>query len=418
MRGRRVFVTGLGFVSPHGEDPEAVFERICSSESAIRLARTGTPEFGADVLLASIDFEPGDRIGKVDRLSMARASQMAVVATRNALDRSGLMTEGSGPEEAGVYMGCGLGGAEVLQQSYRTYFERRSRRVRPTTVPMIMASGPASQVSMSFDIRGPAHTYSVACASSAVAIGEAFRSIRDGYAHVAIAGGAEAMLNDGTVAAWQAVGVIAKLHPDGAEASCRPFDAERTGLVLGEGAVTLILESEERAEARGAEPIAEIVGFGASSDAHKLTEPSVGGQERAIREALEDAHLPADTVGYINAHATGTPAGDPVEIEAIKRMFGPAAQNLAVSSTKSTHGHLVGASGALECAITALALRERRIPPTANLTSPDSACDIDCVAGEARDAPDLEVALSNSFAFGGSNATLVLRRFDRGRLDA
>ncbi len=410
MRGHRVFVTGLGFVSPHGEDPSALFESICLGDSAIRLVRSGTPEVGADVLLAAIDFEPGDRINKADRVFMARAAQMAVVATRNALEDAGLMTEGRGPEEAGVFMGCGLGGAEILQQSYSTYFERHSRRVRPTTVPLIMASGPASQVAMCFGIRGPAHTYSVACASSSVAIGEAFRSIRDGYTDVAIAGGAEAMLNDGSIAAWQAVGVIAKVHADGAEASCRPFDSDRTGLVLGEGATTLMLESEERATERGVEPIAEIVGFGASSDAHKLTEPSVDGQERAIRNALEDAGLPADAVGYINAHATGTPAGDPVEIEAVKRAFGAAAQDIAISSTKSMHGHLVGASGALECAITALALHERRLPPTANLTSPDPACDLDCVPGVGRDAPDLEVALSNSFAFGGSNATLVLRR--------
>ena len=410
MRGRRVFVTGLGFVSPHGEDPATIFEKICLGESAIRVVRSGTPEMGADVLLASIEFEPGDRINKVDRLFMARAAQMAVVATRNALEDSGLFAEGRGPEDAGVYMGCGLGGAEVLQGSYSIYFERRTRRSRPTTVPMIMANGPASQICMQFGIHAPAHTYSIACASSSVAIGEAFRSIRDGYTNVAIAGGAEAMLNDGSVAAWQAVGVIAKEHTDGAEASCRPFDLERTGLVLGEGATTLILESEERATARGAEPLAEIIGFGASSDAHKLTEPSVDGQVRAIRNALADAELPADAVGYINAHATGTPAGDPVEIEAIKRVFGAAAQGIAISSTKSMHGHLVGASGALEGAITALALHERRIPPTANLSVPDPACDLDCVADVGRDAPELEVALSNSFAFGGSNATLVLRR--------
>ena len=317
MRGCRVFVTGLGFVSPHGEDPAAIFERICLGESAIRMVRSGTPEFGADVPLASIEFEPGHRINKADRLFMARAAQMAVVATRNALEDSGLMTEGRGPEEAGVYMGCGLGGAEILQQSYSTYFERHSRRIRPTTVPLIMASGPASHVCMRFGLHGPAHTYSVACASSSIAIGEGFRSIRDGYADVVIAGGAEAMLNDGSVAAWQAVGVIAKEHTDGAGASSRPFDLERTGLVLGEGAVTVILESEERAAVRGAEFLAEIVGFGASSDSHKLTEPSVDGQELAMRNALEDAGLPADAVGYINAHATGTPAGDPVEIEAI-----------------------------------------------------------------------------------------------------
>ena len=410
MRGRRVFVTGLGFVSPHGEDPADVFDRIYGGESAIRMVRTGTPDLGADVLLASVDFEPGDRIGKVDRLFMARVSQMAVIATRNALEDSGLLVAGSGPEEAAVFMGCGLGGSEIIQQSYSIYFERHRRRGRPTTIPLIMTNAPASQVCMQFGIHGLAHTYSIACASSSVAIGEGFRSIRDGYTDVVIAGGAEAVLNDASVAAWQAIGVIAKEHADGAGASCRPFDLERTGLVLGEGAVSLVLESEERAVARGRVPLAEIVGFGASSDAHELTQPSTDGQVHAMCHALEDAGLPADAVGYINAYATGTLAGDAIEIEAVKRALGAAAHNVAISSTKSMHGHLIGASGALECAITTMALDQRRIPPTANLTVPDPACDLDCVAGVGRDAPDLEVALSNSFAFGGSNATLVLRR--------
>ncbi len=410
MGGRRVFVTGLGLVSPHGEDPTEVFGQLCRGESAVRMVRTGTPELGADTLLAPVDFDPSHRLAKLDRIFMARCAEMAVIAARNALEGAGLFVDGGGPQEAGVYMGCGLGGAEVLQAAYRIYFERRSRRGRPTTVPQIMASGPASHVCMQLGIQGRANTYSIACASSSVAIGEAFRSIRDGYSDVAIAGGTEALLNDGSLAAWQSIGVIATERLDGAERSCRPFDLERTGLVLGEGAATLILESEQRAYARGAEPLAEIVGFGASSDAHKLTEPSADGQERAMRSALEDAGIPAGSVGYINAHATGTQAGDPVEIEAIKAVFGEATQDLAVSSTKSMHGHLVGAAGALECAITALALRERRIPPTANLTAPDPGCDLDCVAGVGRDAPDLEFAMSNSFAFGGSNATLVLRR--------
>ena len=313
MGGRRVFVTGLGLVSPHGEGPAGVFDSVFRGESAIRMARSGTPELGADVLLATTDFEPGDRIRKLDRVFMARATQMAVVATRNALEDAGLPLDGVGLEEAGVYMGCALGGGEVIQAAHRNYFVRGSRRGRPTTIPLIMPSGPASQMCMQFGIHGPAHTYSIACAASSVAIGEAFRSIRDGYSDVVIAGGAEAMLNDTGIAAWQAIGVLATEHSDGAPMSCRPFDLERTGLVLAEGAAILILESEQRAAARGATSLAEVVGFGASSDAHKLTEPSVGGQVRAMRNALEDAGLPPDVVGYINAHATGTATGDPVE---------------------------------------------------------------------------------------------------------
>jgi 3-oxoacyl-[acyl-carrier-protein] synthase II len=372
--------------------------------------RSGTPEFGADLPIARADLDPTAVVPKLQQLFMARAAQMAVVAAHGALDRAGLLINDRGPSDAAVYMGCGLGGAEAIEEGYRVHFEKKSRRPKPATVALIMANGPAAHVSMRFGLRGPTHTYSVACASSSVAIGEAFRAIRDGYLDVALAGGAEAMLNDGSVSAWMRLGVVAREHPDGGPASSRPFDKERTGFVLGEGAVLLTLETEERAAARGAPRIAEIVGYGAASDAHHLTEPSVVGQETAMRAALADAGLAPERVGYLNAHATGTPAGDPVEVEAIKRVFGAHARRLAVSGTKSMHGHLVGAAGALECAITALALHEGRIPPTANLTVPDPELDLDFVPGTGRPAPDLAVAMSNSFAFGGSNAALVLAR--------
>ena len=408
MSGRRVFITGMGFVTPHGQDPKDVFESLFRGESAIRMVRSGTPEFGSDLALAPIDFDPGDTIPKVPRLFMARASQMAA---HGAIRSTGLLVDDRGPRDAGIYVGCGLGGAEIIQGGYRTYYERKSRRhFKPSTVPMIMANAPASHISMRYGAQGPAHTYSIACSSSTVAIGEAFRAIRDGYLEVAVAGGTEAMLNDGSIAAWERLSVLASEHPQGAHASSRPFDAERTGFVLGEGAAILVIENEDRVAARGATPVAEIVGYGASSDAHNLIEPLADGQERAMRDALLDSGLAPGEVGYINAHATGTLTGDPIEIDAIKRVFGAHAGQLAVSSTKSMHGHLVGAAGALECAITALALSEGRIPPTAHLTAPDPACDLDCVPGVGRELPDLEVAMSNSFAFGGSNATLVLRK--------
>ncbi len=408
--GRRVFVTGLGVVTPHGQNVRDVFARVYGGESAIRIVRSGNDDLGSDVLLAPAPFETGDRIPKAQKVFMARAAEMAVTAAHDALADSGLLEEDRGPLHAGIHMGCGLGGSEILQEGYRTYFVRRSRKGRPSTVPLIMANGPASHISMRFGIQGPAHTYSIACASSSVALGEAFRSIRDGYLECSLAGGAEAMLNDGTVAAWERLGVVATEHPDGAAASSRPFDLERTGFVLGEGAVVFVLESETAVNARGAAPVAEIIGYGAASDARALTEPDADGQVRAMRDALLDAGIAAEEVGYVNAHATGTHNGDPVEVEALKTVFGEHARSLAVSSTKSVHGHLVGASGALEGALTALALRERKIPPTANLTRPDPACDLDCVPVEGRAAPDLDVAISNSFAFGGSNATLVLRR--------
>ena len=411
MSGRRVFITGVGFVTPHGQDPRDVFERLFRGESAVRMVRSGTPEFRSDLALAPVALDPGDTIPKLQLLFMARAAQMAVVAAHGAIRSAGLMVDDRGPRDAGVYVGCGLGGAEILQQGYRTYYEGKSRRhFKRSTVPMIMANAAASHISMRFGVQGPTHTYSIACSSSTVAIGEAFRAIRDGYLEVAVAGGTEAMLNDGSIAAWERLGVLASEHPEGAHASSRPFDSERTGFVLGEGAAILVIENEDRVSARGASPVAEIVGYGASSDAHNLIEPLADGQERAMRDGLLDSGLDPGEVGYINAHATGTPTGDPIEIEAIKRVFGAHARQLAVSSTKSMHGHLVGAAGALECAITALALSERRIPPTAHLTAPDPACDLDCVPGVGREVPDLAVAMSNSFAFGGSNATLVLRK--------
>ena len=407
---RRVFITGLGFVTPHGQDPERAFERLYRGESAIRLTRTGTPEMGAEHPLATVAFEPGDLIPKIQALFQSRSAQMAVVAAHGALASAGLPREGSALHDAGVYIGTGVGGTEIIQEGYRLYYEKKSRRARPSSVPMIMANAAASHISMTFGIRGPCQTYAIACSSSAVSIGEAFRAVRDGYLDMALAGGTEAMLNDGSMIAWERVGALASVHPDGAEATSRPFDLGRRGFVLGEGSVILVIESEERMEARGVTPVAEIIGYSASSDAHNLLEPLADGQRLAMVGALRDAGVEREQVGYVNAHATGTPTGDAVEIEAIKEAFGEHARRLAVSSTKSMHGHLVGATGALECAITALALNQRRIPPTANLTAPDPACDLDCVPLMGRAAPTLEVAISNSFAFGGSNATLVLKR--------
>ena len=397
-------------VSPHGSDPRAVFDAVFAGESAVRLCRTGTDEFGGDALLALSDFDPSPRISKAQARLQSRAAQMAVCATHDALEATGLLGDTQSLQDTGVYMGCGLGGSEVLQDAYRVYFVRKSRRLNPVTVPLIMASGPASHMSMRFGARGPSHTFSVACASSSVAIGEAFRAIRDGYIDRVLAGGSEAMLNDGSVAAWQRLGVMASPHPNGAQASSRPFDKDRTGLVLGEGSVVLVLESEEAAVERGADPIAEIVGYGASSDAHNLTEPDADGQERAVRAALADAGVDPSDVGYVNAHGTGTLAGDAVELDVMARVFGPGAPGVAVSSTKSVHGHLVGAAGALECVLTAFALKRGQIPPTAHLKTPTPDTDIDLVPRVGQAAPELKVALSNSFAFGGSNATLVLKR--------
>ena len=272
-----------------------------------------------------------------------------------------------------------------------------------------MPNAPAGHISMRHKLRGPSQNYSIACASSSTAIGEAFRAIRDGYQERIVTGGTEAMLNDGSICSWEALTVLAKEHPEGAHASCRPFAKDRTGLVLGEGASMLILESEAMVEKRNAKPLAEIVGFGSSSDAHNLTQPSAEGQVRAMRIALNDAEIDSTKIGYINAHATGTGAGDIVEIDAIKLLFENHAKSIAISSTKSMHGHLLGAAGALEFAITIMALKNKQIPPTAHLKDQDPECDLDCVPFIGRSSPELEYALCNSFAFGGSNAVLIAR---------
>ena len=407
---RRVFVTGLGLVSPHGGDPAAAFERLYAGESAVRKVYSGSAESGTDVLVAAAELDPSGLIPKAQLFAMDRVAQMGVVAAHRAMASAGVLAGEHGPADAGIYMGCGLGGAQAIQDAYAIYFLRRSRRVKPTSVPLIMSNAVAAHISLRYRLLGPSLTYSVACASSALAIGEAFRAVRDGYLERTLAGGAEAMLNDGCVVAWESLGVLAKEHPDGPAASSRPFAADRTGFVLGEGAAVLVLESEAAMRSRGAQPLAEIVGFGAASDAHNLTQPAAGGQVRTMRLALADAALEPSAIGYINAHATATMVGDKVEIEAVKEVFGEHARELAISATKSMHGHLVGAAGALEFAITVLALQRRRLPPTANLTAPDPACDLDCVPCRGREAPGLEYALSNSFAFGGSNAALIARR--------
>jgi len=407
---RRVLVTGLGFVTPLGDQADRVFERAYAGEAAIRKVRSGREGLEADVLLGLADWSPDVELTAIQKLAMDPVAQMGFVAARRALAQAGLAERSDLLADAGVYMGCGLGGAATYEHGYDMYFVRSTRRVKPTVVPRVMPNAPAAHISMGYGIKGPSLTYSVACTSSAVAIGEAYRAIRDGYLECIVAGGAEAMLAGGVIIAWEAMGVVAKEHPDGPGASVRPFDRLRTGFALAEGAAVLILESEEHALRRGATPVGEIVGYGGSSDAHNLTQPSREGQVRSMRAALDDAGLPPEAVGYVNAHATATKVGDVVEVQAIKEAFGPHAERLPVSSTKSVHGHLVGAAGAVELGITLMAVAKGRIPPTANLTEPDPECDLDFVPVKGREAPDLEYAVSNSFGFGGSNATLVVRK--------
>jgi 3-oxoacyl-[acyl-carrier-protein] synthase II len=410
VTARRVLVTGMGFITPHGDSANAIFQRVFAGESVIRRIRSGRLGWAADVLVGKAEWNPQEEISALQRVAMDPVAQMAFAAARRALSQAGLMEADEVLDSAGIYMGCGIGGAETNEQGYATYHTRDVRRIKPSIVPRVMPSAVAAHISMAFGIRGPSHTYSVACASSAAAMGEAFRAVRDGYLDCALAGGAEAMLADAVLAAWEAMGVLAREHPDGPQASVRPFDAARTGFALAEGAGVVILESEEHARARGAAPLGEIVGYGASSDAYNLTQPSRDGQARCMRAALADAGVPPEAVGYVNAHATGTMVGDMVEVQAITEVFGAHAERLLVSATKSMHGHLVGAAGVVELGITLMGLARGQVPPTANLTHPDPDCGLDCVPLRGREVAGLEYAISNSFAFGGSNISLVVKR--------
>lgn len=409
MRRRRVLVTGMGFVTPHGDRADVMFERIYAGESAIRSIHSGRDVLAADVLVGRAEWNP-EELTAIQRVAMDPVAQMGVLAARRALAQAGLAEASDELRDAGIYMGCGLGGAETYEYGYEMYHTKSVRRVKPTVVPRVMPNAAAAHISMGYGIRGPSHTFAVACTSSAAAIGEAYRAVRDGYLECVVAGGAEAMLAAAVLIAWEAMGVIAKEHPDGPAASVRPFDVARTGFALAEGAGVLILESEERAGARGAASLGEIVGYGASSDAFNLTQPSRDGQVRAMRSALADAGLPPEAVGYVNAHATATQVGDIVEVQAIKEALGAHARRIPVSATKSMHGHLVGAAGAVELGLTLMAVAQGRVPPTANLTDPDPECDLDFVPGRGREAPGLEYALSNTFGFGGSNVSLVVRQ--------
>jgi nodulation protein E len=340
-------------------------------------------------------FEPA-RLDLLDRFA-----QFALVAAREAVRDAGIEFTPALRDSAAVVTGCCLGGQTAEDAEFETLYRQGRNRVHPLTIPRTMANAGASMLSMEFGLRGPAFTISTACSSSSHAIGLAFQMVRSGAVELALAGGSEAPFSYGLLKAWEAMRVIST-------DTCRPFSRDRRGMILGEGAAMLVLEPYDAARARGARILGELVGFGMSSDAHHITQPSADGAALAVSAALRDAGLPPDAIGYINAHGTGTPGNDATETRAIRQVFGAHADRLAVSSTKSLHGHALGAAGALEAAATLLALRDGIIPPTANFTERDPECDLDVVPNASRPLR-VEFALSNSFAFGGLNAVLAFR---------
>jgi 3-oxoacyl-[acyl-carrier-protein] synthase II len=408
---RRVAVTGLGLVSPLGNDPAAFFEALSQGRRGVRhLEGRGLERLGTRVG-APADFDGAAHFPAARLRMLDRVSQFALFAAARALESAHGALEGLDRRRAGVFIGTGMGGSETTDEGYRTIYGEHSDRVKPFSVLMAMNNAAAAWIALDHGLEGPNLTFSTACSSSAVAIGEAVRRVASGEVEVMLAGGAEAPLTLGAMKAWEAMRTLAAEDAQDAGATCRPFSRDRAGLVLGEGAAIVVLEAWDRAVARGAPILAEAAGYGLFTDAGHITRPSVEGQAEAMRRALGDGGIEGGDVGYINAHGTGTLANDGVETQAIKTVFGEErARGIPVSSTKSMHGHLLGAAGALEYVATVMALSRRALPPTVNLRVPDPECDLDYVPGTARAAGEAPVALSNSFAFGGTNVTLAVRR--------
>ena len=406
-------VTGTGAVTPIGMTSHDLFDAVLETRSGIGIVDLELVDRLRTRIAAQIrNFDPAASFPKEQLSQLDRFSQFALIAARQAWMEAAF-ERAPAPESGGVYFGTGFGGAGTLEAGYVDLFVNGLNRVKPLSVVAAMPNAAAAHIAIEFGLRGPCLTYAVACASSAVAIGEAFHAIGAGAIDTAIVGGAEAFITYGLMKSWEALMTMAVENKVTPGTSCRPFAADRTGLVLGEGAGALVLECYDTAVDRGATIIAEIVGYGLTNDAQHISRPDAEGQARAMRMAIREASqrdVAADDIGYLNAHGTATKVGDKVETQAIKAAFGDHAKNLPISSTKALHGHLMGATGAVEFIVALAALRSGIAPPTAHLHQADPECDLDYVALVARPLPQLRAVASNSFAFGGTNVSLVARR--------
>lgn len=406
----RVFVTGAGVISPLGNRVEELWTRLLAGESgAGPITRFDTTNYETKFACEVRDFSIEGVLDRKEAKRMDRFVQYAVVASDEALKSSGLDLASIDLDRAGVLIGSGIGGMETFETQHRALVEKGPGRVSPFFIPMMISDMAAGQTSITFGLRGPNFCTVSACASGAHAIGESLRLLRAGDADVMLAGGAEATITPMAVAGFGNMRALSTRNDDPKRAS-RPWDVDRDGFVIGEGAGMLILETEEHARRRGATMICELVGYGASGDAYHMTAPSEDGNgaARAMRRALADGGMASDEVQYINAHGTSTPAGDPIEVAAVKSVFGDHAKKLMMSSTKSMTGHLLGAAGGLEAVVTALTLARGIVPATINLEKTDPTCDLDFVPNQARSVR-VTAAISNSFGFGGHNVTLAMR---------
>jgi 3-oxoacyl-[acyl-carrier-protein] synthase II len=409
---RRVAITGIGLVSPFGGGLEDFFARLLAGESCIRHYRTEDKPRPLDMPAVRCDrFAADAALGKALSSTMDRYAQLGFAAAREAWRHAGFdPADRSDKNECGVSWGTALGGTFAYERGYRDLWQNGRERVSPLSVVLGMNNAASAHMAIQFGLGNSCLSYTVACSSASAAIGEAYRRIAAGDADVMLTGGSDDPLCYGVVRAWEALRVVAPGDADTSPRACRPFSADRAGLVLGEGAAALVLEEWQHAVDRGATILAELAGYGATSDHSHLVKPDVRGQVRAIGMALADAGLSPAEVDYVNAHGTATAEGDPTEIEALRRVFGARAAELPVSATKSMHGHMMGATGAIEAVITVLALRQDALPPTAHLDAVDPACaGVRHITGGALRGTGARIALSNSFAFGGSNAVLAIR---------
>ena len=409
---QRVVVTGLGLVTPVGNDVESTWSALLAGRSgAAPIAKFDASALQVRFACEVKNFDPLQYIDRKESRRLDLFAQFAIAASHQAVVQAGLDKEVPSPDRTGVVIGSGIGGMQTFEEQCGLYLTKGPDRVSPFFVPMFIPDIAAGLVSIRFGLRGPNFATVSACASSAHAIGESYRMIRDGDADAMVTGGAEAAITGLTIAGFQNMRALSSRNDDPATAS-RPFDKDRDGFVLGDGGAAVVLESLEHATRRGAEILGEVIGYGASGDAHHMTAPAPKGEgaQRAMRACLQDAGVPYESVGYINAHGTSTDQGDIAETEAVKAVFGDHARKLVFASTKSMTGHLLGAAGALEFAACLQTVRTGKIAPTINQFTPDPACDLDSAPNRMVER-EVDVAISNSFGFGGHNATLAVRRF-------
>jgi 3-oxoacyl-[acyl-carrier-protein] synthase II len=407
---RRVVVTGIGAITPIGITGTNLWDGVRAERSAVRSLTRFDPSIFRSHNAAEVnDFVPSDHLDAKRAKRLDRFGQFSVVAARQALEDANLDLASEDRDRIGTMMGSALGGVAYAEDQLGLFLKQGLRAVEPMLALTVFGGASSCNIAIELGVRGPNSTNSMSCASGTIAVGEAFRQVRDGYADVMIAGGAEAPLSPLCFGAFALIRAMSTRNDDPGSAS-RPFDRDRDGFVMGEGSAVLILEARSRAIARGAPIYGEVLGYGLTNDAHHMTAPLPDGSQaaRSITLALADAEIAPNDVTYVNAHGSSTPLNDPTETLAIKRAFGDHAYRMPVSSTKGYYGHALGASGAIEAAICALALRNRWVPPTVNLQTPDAACDLDYVPSVGRPA-DLDVVVSNSFGFGGINAAIVMR---------